>query len=59
MHTLQVFAPWVAIGLFMAIMASLDRLMQAIKQAAWSRKEKRELIQHGKRLYTFTNNRGY
>lgn len=59
MHALQVFAPWIAIGLFMAIMASLDNLIQSIRIAAWSRKEKRNWIHNGKRLYTFTNNRGY
>jgi len=59
MHALQVFIPWIAIGSFVAVMASLDRLMQAIKQAAWSRKEKRNWIRNGKRVYTFTNNRGY
>lgn len=59
MHALQVFIPWLAIGTFIAAMASLDKLMQAIKQAAWSRKEKQNLIRNGKRVYTFVNNRGY
>lgn len=59
MQSLQVFILWIALGSLLAIMASLDRLMQSIRQAAWSRKEKRNWIRNGKRLYTFTNNRGY